>query len=155
MLNCGIVLPASTGSDWFLCSNNRVYVDTGKEFSYDSWLTNLQSGKSFITNGPALTLSVNDRGPGSELELSAGDTVEVTVSWHSHYPLNKIEIVQDGRVAAEESYPEGTVRGDMKKRLTAPGNSWIAARCGSEARDTASSTPSTFTPARYMSEREK
>ena len=130
-------------------------MDTGKEFSYDSWLTNLQSGKSFITNGPALTLSVNDRGPGSELELSAGDTVEVTVSWHSHYPLNKIEIVQDGRVAAEESYPEGTVRGDMKKRLTAPGNSWIAARCGSEARDTASSTPSTFTPARYMSEREK
>ena len=30
LLNCGIPLPASTGSDWFVCSNNRVYVDTGR-----------------------------------------------------------------------------------------------------------------------------
>ena len=26
LLNCGIRLPASTGSDWYVCSNNRVYV---------------------------------------------------------------------------------------------------------------------------------
>ena len=26
LLNCGIRLPASTGSDWFVCSSNRVYV---------------------------------------------------------------------------------------------------------------------------------
>ena len=29
LLNCGIRLPASTGSDWYICSNNRVYVPTG------------------------------------------------------------------------------------------------------------------------------
>jgi len=29
LLNCGFVLPASTGSDWFICSSNRVYVHTG------------------------------------------------------------------------------------------------------------------------------
>ena len=29
LLNCGFVLPASTGSDWFICSSNRVYVQTG------------------------------------------------------------------------------------------------------------------------------
>lgn|GEM_PF-190692 len=29
LLNCGFVLPASTGSDWFICSSNRVYVYTG------------------------------------------------------------------------------------------------------------------------------
>ena len=28
LLNCGISLPASTGTDWFVCSNNRVYVNT-------------------------------------------------------------------------------------------------------------------------------
>ena len=54
LLNCGINLPASTGSDWFLCSNNRVYVQTCGEFTYDGWLANLRSRKSFITNGPAL-----------------------------------------------------------------------------------------------------
>ena len=29
LLDCGFVLPASTGSDWFVCSSNRVYVDIG------------------------------------------------------------------------------------------------------------------------------
>jgi hypothetical protein len=29
LLNCGFMLPASTGSDWFICSSNRVYVHTG------------------------------------------------------------------------------------------------------------------------------
>jgi hypothetical protein len=29
LLNCGFQLPASTGSDWFVCSSNRVYVHTG------------------------------------------------------------------------------------------------------------------------------
>jgi hypothetical protein len=29
LLNCGFILPPSTGSDWFICSSNRVYVLTG------------------------------------------------------------------------------------------------------------------------------
>lgn len=33
LLNCGIQLPASTGSDWYICSNNRVYVQTGDTFA--------------------------------------------------------------------------------------------------------------------------
>ncbi|MGG7381594.1 hypothetical protein ACQ7B2_23590, partial [Escherichia coli] len=33
LLNCGIKLPASTGSDWYVCSSNRVYVDVGSAFS--------------------------------------------------------------------------------------------------------------------------
>ena len=29
LLTCGLALPASTGSDWFICSSNRVYAFTG------------------------------------------------------------------------------------------------------------------------------
>ena len=29
LLTCGLQLPASTGSDWFICSSNRVYAFTG------------------------------------------------------------------------------------------------------------------------------
>ena len=52
LLNCGIHLPASTGTDWFVCSNNRVYVQTEEEFSYQSWIEGMKSGCTFITNGP-------------------------------------------------------------------------------------------------------
>jgi hypothetical protein len=34
MLNAGIRLPASTGSDWAICSANRVHADTGMAFEY-------------------------------------------------------------------------------------------------------------------------
>src|SRR5688500_7720964 len=29
LLSCGFTLPGSTGSDWFICSSNRIYVHTG------------------------------------------------------------------------------------------------------------------------------
>ena len=35
MLNAGFRLPASTGSDWFISSANRVYAYTGAEFEYE------------------------------------------------------------------------------------------------------------------------
>jgi hypothetical protein len=91
-LNCGLRLPASTGSDWFICSSNHVYVQTGTgsdvehddhehaagdradavwhsspdpaaqataaAVRYRRWLSGLAAGRSFITNGPALFLTV-------------------------------------------------------------------------------------------------
>ena len=72
MLNAGIKLPASTGSDWFISSANRVYADTGRAFDYDDWLTALKQGKTFITNGPALRLTVADQEPGAEVYTPAG-----------------------------------------------------------------------------------
>ena len=38
MLNTGIKMPVSTGSDWFVSSSNRVYSQTNGGFAYDSWL---------------------------------------------------------------------------------------------------------------------
>ncbi len=71
LLNCGIRLPASTGSDWFVCSSNRVYVSLGasEAFSYANWLAGLAAGRTLITNG-------------------------------RHEPLDSIELIVDGAVAA-------------------------------------------------------
>jgi hypothetical protein len=135
LLNCGIPLPASTGSDWFLSSNNRVYVQTGEEFTYDSWLEGLRGGRSFITNGPALHLRVNGRGSGTELNLEPGSRAQVSVSWKSHYPLSTVELIQDGEVAAYKKLPEGSLSGQFEADLPVTGDSWIAGRCGSAARD--------------------
>ena len=58
MLNAGLRLPASTGSDWYISSANRVYAHSGVDFDYESWLQALKEGRTFITNGPALHLTV-------------------------------------------------------------------------------------------------
>ena len=135
MLNCGFRLPASTGSDWFVCSGNRVYADTGGQFSYGEWVDALQSGATFITNGPALFVRVDDHGPGATVDAQPGDSVQVDVSWESHYAVNHVEIIWNGRVVSERTCPEGCTEGHLQTGLKVPSDGWIAARLGSSARD--------------------
>jgi hypothetical protein len=135
LLNCGIPLPASTGSDWFISSNNRVYVPTDGEFQYDRWLENLRKGRSFITNGPALFLQVDGGNPGDTIETHPGRQLDIKVRWLSHYPLHQIDIVQDGEAVVSETFPDGTMKGRLRRKLKVDGDSWIAARCSSDFRD--------------------
>ena len=132
LLNCGIRLPASTGSDWYICSNNRVYVDTQSDFSHASWLTGLRDGRSFITNGPSLMLRVDDQGPGAE--ISPG-RLGVQVSWLSHLPLTHVEIIADGQVVAGRDVDGAGARAGELRLDVDLADGWIAARARGVARD--------------------
>ena len=135
MLNAGLRLPASTGSDWFISSANRVYGHTGGPFEYEAWVQALKEGKTFITNGPALTLSVDERGPGAEIETAPGKPVQALVSWTSHYPVTRVEFIFNGKVVAHESFIEGSTGGQLEASISANNDGWIAAKVASEARD--------------------
>ena len=135
MLNAGIKLPASTGSDWYISSANRVYANTGETFEYDSWLQALVSGKTFITNGPSLTLSVDGQSLGSQVEISPGKSVNISSSWESHYPISKVEILYNGRVVSAKHFSSGSKKGSIETGLETPSNGWIAARLSSNVRD--------------------
>ena len=105
LLNCGIKLPASTGSDWFLCSANRVYTKTQPEFEYTSWMQALRDGKTFITNGPMLGIDVDGSSVGDTVQASSGGRVTVDVDWTSHYPIHRVEVVANGRPVHVEGLP--------------------------------------------------
>ncbi|MBM3263730.1 MAG: CehA/McbA family metallohydrolase [candidate division Zixibacteria bacterium] len=133
LLNCGFFLPASTGSDWFVCSNNRVYVQTGQEFTYDRWIEGMQRGQTFITNGPALFLEVDGQPPGVRLVGEKKTTAQIV--WRSHYPVNVVELVMNGEIARKWSYPEGSREGTLTTDVFPETDGWIAARCSGHARD--------------------
>jgi hypothetical protein len=135
MLNTGIQLPASTGSDWFVCSANRVYSQTDGDFEYESWLEGVRSGRTFITNGPALFLSVSGHEPGETIEVERGARLNVHANWSSHYAVDHVEIVVNGNVAASREFPGGATNGHLEAELTADADGWIAARLGSSSRD--------------------
>ena len=135
MLNCGLKLPASTGSDWFLCSGNRVYAYTGEAFRYDDWMQALREGRTFITNGPALSMVVDDQLPGQLLEREPGDELVVDISWKSHYAIHRVDIIWNGKVVATQPLPDGSTEGQYRAKLAAVSDGWIAARLGSTARD--------------------
>ncbi|MDA1256896.1 MAG: CehA/McbA family metallohydrolase [Chloroflexi bacterium] len=136
MLNCGLRLPASTGSDWFVCSANRIYSQTGGEFTYDEWLAGIKRGETFITNGPAISLSVDGAAPGATVRASAGGTIHVKVDWSSHYAVETVEIVQNGEVIKRVT-PGGSesTGGSLESDVKIDADGWIAARLGSTERD--------------------
>jgi hypothetical protein len=135
LLNCGIRLPASTGSDWYICSNNRVYVQTGGSFSYAAWLKGLQAGRSFITNGPALFIRAGDSQPGDTLVARTDAQEEVTITWQSHHPIDSVELIYNGQVVDSQVFPEGSRNGDWHIPLIMREDGWLAARVSSRQRD--------------------
>ena len=137
LLNCGIRLPASTGTDWFVCSNNRVYVQVegSTEFSYASWIEGMKAGRTYITNGPAVDLKVNDLPIGSAVELEGGGEVEAEVAFRSYYPIDAAEIVVNGSVIHREEWLGGPREGTFSYGTRFDRDGWIAVRLWGNARD--------------------
>ncbi len=135
MMNCGISLPASTGTDWFVCSNNRVYVQQDGAFEYDGWLEGMTRGRTFITNGPALFLEADGGGPGSTIEAGGDHTAHARVTWQSHYPINKVALVVNGDLVETQAFEDGSRDGVWEVDVPISSNGWIAARCSGLARD--------------------
>jgi hypothetical protein len=168
LLSCGLRLPASTGSDWFVCSSNRVYVQTGAGSDvpdgdhehgaapgtlpaadhrsvgadqstevasparhYRQWLDGLAAGRSFITNGPALWLTVEGRAPGQSLDGGAqGAQLNVELRWQAAAPVHRVELIRNGRVVERAAWEDGRREGTCHWRTPAGGaGEWLAARC--------------------------
>jgi hypothetical protein len=152
MLNTGIRLPVSTGSDWFVSSANRVYSQTGGGFEYDSWCEGIRTGKTFITNGPALYMTVAGEEPGATLEVEKGTRIPIHANWSSHYAVERVEIVMNGKVVARRDFPEGVKTGHLEAEIIAETDGWIGARLASGSRDSFNQPIWAHTSPVYLSE---
>ena len=107
LLNLGFRLPAAAGTDAMAdyaslrgpVGLNRVYVDLPAESrDVSAWLEGLKAGRTFATNGPLLGWTVANKGPGEETTLASAGEVPFTARLRSIVPVDRLEIVCDGRV---------------------------------------------------------
>ena len=135
LLNCGFRCAVSAGTDTFvnlkkhfILGASRVYVQSGAELDYASWIKAYKEGRSFATNGPLLRLEVEGKGPGAELYFpSSPVTLSVEARSHSLVPVDRLEIIVNGEVV--RSLP-ATDAGDLRleAEVQLSRSSWIAAR---------------------------
>jgi hypothetical protein len=130
VLNCGFRLPASSGTDWWIYDHNRVFVRVEGPFTYDSWLAGLRAGRTFVSNGPLIELSVNRQGPGAVLDVTG--PLQVAASAVSRLPFDKLQIVQDGEIVAEQTAVEGR-QARLEREIPVEHSGWVAARVLSRA----------------------
>lgn len=129
-LNAGIHVPFSTGTDWFIYDFSRVYVPVEGEITPQAWLKSLRAGRSFITNGPLLEFTANEKQPGDVIDLKEPGEIEVTAKATGRIDFGSLELIQNGRVV--RSQPSRAVDGHFEAALEVklpvhdPG--WIAVR---------------------------
>jgi hypothetical protein len=158
-LDLGIKLTALAGSDFPWCGrgpgyglpgptvaqigNARFYAYVGGPLTFDSWFAALKAGRTFVTTGPMVLLTVNGRMPGETVDVAPGTRVRITAEALGHAtqaPLKSLEIIGHGRVLARA---DGTGAAQLRTELDLPVDHgmWIAARAEAGTAQVAHTTP--------------
>ena len=134
-LNAGFRLPIAGGTDKM--SNgvpiglSRTYARLGPDddFGYDEWCAALRAGRSYMSSGPLLRLSVNGANIGDTVQLpEGGGTVAVEATATSIFPMFRLELVHSGRVIASANSESGTHELRINENVTIDRPGWICVR---------------------------
>jgi hypothetical protein len=135
-LNCGFRISASSGSDKMSTSvpmgSARVYVNTGRSVDYASWVDGIRQGRTFISTGPIVEISVDGKGPGEELRAGKGSApqkVKVKAHSRSRMPYKTLEIIHNGKVVASSSPTGAHFEATLEAEVDIERSGWVAARC--------------------------
>jgi hypothetical protein len=130
-LNAGRRLPIIGGSgkssNSQLLGSVRTYarLQPGQDFSYKNWIESIRAGRTFVTNGPLLQLTVNDRGPGET--VTHAPEMRIRAEARGLAPFSGLEIIANGEVIAATS---DTGRSAVvEATIELPRGGWLNAAC--------------------------
>jgi hypothetical protein len=140
LLNCGFRIPAGAGTDAFPNFASlrgpagllRTYVKSGPRLDHRAFLDGLKQGRTFVTNAPLLAFDVEGRGPGDEIVLAAGRPLQAKVSLRSAVPVDRLQVVGNGKVVAEVALAGDRTRAEASVTLPAETSGWYVLRAFSE-----------------------
>jgi hypothetical protein len=139
LLACGRRLPlmGSSGKD----SNTialgavRTYarLEPNQDFSYGAWIESVRAGRTFVTDGPLLSLAVNGQELGCELALpKETPTVRIQAEACSVTPFARLECVHNGAIVATAKATGDHRAATIDADVPINGSGWLAARCVGE-----------------------
>lgn len=140
-LNDGYRLPLVAGTDKMASGvpvglyRTYVHVGTDAPFSFERWSAGIRAGRTFISSGPMLRMTVDGHPIGDTIQVPAGATVDVECEASSVLPVQSLQLVERGRVIEEvDAGPfvadSGPRTISLHKRVRVTGPTWLAARCG-------------------------
>ena len=135
-LNCGQRVPLVGGTDKMSAEvpvgQVRTYALVGRsaEPTFEAWSAAVRAGRTFVTSGPILELTVEGTEPGGVIRLPAGGgRLEVVVESRAVQPvISGLEIVVNGQVVARETAAAGATNLRLATSVSVEAGSWIAAR---------------------------
>lgn len=137
LLNVGLRLPISTGTDWYMYDFSRVYAQAEMPLTVPSWLAAVKAGRCVATNGPLLRLSVDGKGPGEVIALDEPRTVKVEASVLGRHDSGRLQLVRNGQVIKSERVENknGAFAATLTHELRIDEPSWFAVRIDGNERN--------------------
>lgn len=136
LLDCGLRLPLAGGSgkdsNATAVGSVRTYarLRPDEAFAYGTRVSAVRAGRTFVTNGPLLTLDVEGEGPGHVFAaLPEGRPIRVRVESRAVVPFDRIEVLYNGRVVADRGASGDRQSAVLECGFTPDGPGWLAARC--------------------------
>ncbi|HEY8437219.1 MAG TPA: CehA/McbA family metallohydrolase, partial [Candidatus Limnocylindrales bacterium] len=134
-LNLGYRLPLLAGTDKMSSEVPigavRAYshlLDDG-ELTFDAWAEAVRAGRTFVTSGPILELTVDGHEPGDVIAFSSRARLDVAVRARAAQPVvGAVELVVNGRVVAATQADEPATELALHETIEIRAGSWIAAR---------------------------
>lgn len=136
LLNCGFHIAATAGTDNFSDvwrdpppGSDRTYAHVEGPLSLESWLAAIKAERTFGSTGPLLFLDVAGHEPGDEIQLdaAAGKSLEVRAEATSITPIERLDIIVNGKVAASVKTADSS-HIVFDHNVAIPAGGWIAAR---------------------------
>ena len=147
LLNLGFRIAPAAGSDFpyiDMPGAGRNYVRIKGDFSTDAWFDGLKAGRTFVSNGPLLTLSANEKSMGDILRVNAGESVilHATAKLNPDFDtLARLEFISEGEVIATSSRLSDAGNLSLEHTLNLQNGTWVAVRAYGQGIATAHSAP--------------
>ncbi len=149
LLNVGIPIAPTAGSDFpcldSLPGRERFYTLLEGDLDRANWLAGVEAGRTFVTNGPMLTFSINDHRLGDTVNVGHSEilSIQATVKFdRSRDDIKELQLIRNGHLIASWENFEISTDGKVgqisaKLELTAEMNAWYALRAtGSKIKET-------------------
>ena len=88
----------------------------------------MRSGRSFISNGPMLEFTVESASSGETLKLPGKKEVRLQAQAFAQTPLDRLELIRDGRVVAEGRSSADKLSFKLDHTLPMERSGWLAVR---------------------------
>jgi hypothetical protein len=132
-LNTGAILTATAGTDKMrnihVVGSVRTYVHLdGYDLSYTNWIAGIKKGKTFVTTGPMIWLTADNKPIGSRLHKKTGDEVLLKARVKSATPVKELELIKGGQIIAKRDNPNNLLELSLEIKARLTDSTWFAAR---------------------------
>jgi hypothetical protein len=140
LLDAGLRLPLVGGSakedGGRAIGRVRTYacLGPGASLDYSAWIEAVRAGRTFVSSGPIVMLTVSGLGPGGVIDVEPGQRLVLRGEARSVVSFEKLELLVNGSVVLTKEAAGSRMAAAIETEWEAEQSAWVTARCTSKER---------------------